>query len=86
MIVLIPAESVPPEFTGTGIGVANLIGELIGATVALTLGGTLAETYGLSTTMLMATAGTVLLSPVLFMKETAGSRGRAAERDEAATV
>ena len=84
VIVLIPAESVPPEFTGTGIGVANLIGELIGATVAPTLGGTLAETYGLSTTMLMATAGTVLLFlAVLFMKETAGSRAGAAERDVA---
>jgi len=48
--------------------------------VAPTLGGTLAETYGLSTTMLMATAGTVLLFlAVLFMKETAGSRGRSFE-------
>lgn len=87
VIVLIPAESVPPEFTGTGIGVANLVGELIGATVAPTLGGALAETHGLGSTMLMATGGTVLLFlAVLFMEETAGPRARAAEPDVAATV
>jgi predicted MFS family arabinose efflux permease len=87
VIVLIPAESVPPEFTGTGIGVANLVGELIGATVAPTLGGTLAESHGLGSTMLMATAGTVLLFlTVLFMKETAGSRSRATGHDAGATT
>ncbi len=84
VIVLIPAESVPPEFTGTGIGVANLVGELIGATVAPTLGGTLAESHGLSSTMLMATAGTVLLFlAVLFMKETAGARSHTVESNVA---
>jgi MFS family permease len=82
VIVLIPAESVPPELTGTGIGMANLVGELIGATVAPTLGGTLAESHGLGSTMLMATAGTALLFlAVLFMKETAGSRARADKQD-----
>jgi predicted MFS family arabinose efflux permease len=87
VIVLIPAESVPPEFTGTGIGVANLVGELVGATVAPTLGGTLAESHGLGSTMLMATAGTVLLFlSVLFMRETAGSHARADKQDVPATV
>ncbi len=87
VIVLIPAESVPPEFTGTAIGVANLVGELIGATVAPTLGGTLAESHGLGTTMLMATGGIVLLFfVVLFMKETAGPRARAAEPTVTATI
>ncbi|MGH9718147.1 MAG: MFS transporter [Candidatus Acidiferrales bacterium] len=89
VIVLIPAESVPPELTGTGIGVANLVGELIGATIAPTLGGTLAESHGLDSTMLMATGGTILLFlTVLFMKETAGSRAhtRAAERGDSTDV
>lgn len=87
VVVLIPAESVPPELTGTAIGMANMVGELIGATIAPTLGGTLAESYGLGTTMLMATGGMVLLFlAVLFLKETAGPRARTAERDLAATM
>jgi predicted MFS family arabinose efflux permease len=85
VIVLVPAESVPPELTGTGIGVANLVGELIGATVAPTLGGTLAESHGLGSTMWMATGGTLLLFlAVLFLKETARPGSRGAEPDVAA--
>jgi predicted MFS family arabinose efflux permease len=85
VIVLIPAESVPSELTGTAIGMANMVGELIGATVAPTLGGTLAESYGLGTTMLMATGGTVLLFvAVLFLQETVRPGTRTAESDDAA--
>jgi predicted MFS family arabinose efflux permease len=85
VIVLIPAESVPPQFTGTAIGMVNMVGELIGATIAPTLGGTVAESYGLGSTMLMATVGAVLLFiTVLFLKET--YRARTAESEVAATV
>ena len=77
VVVLIPAESVPPEFTGTAIGMVNMVGELIGATVAPTLGGTLAESFGLGTTMLMSTGGMVLLLLVVpFLKETVHPRSR----------
>lgn len=87
VIVLIPAESVPPELTGTAIGMANMVGELIGATIAPTLGGTIAETHGLGSTMLMATGGTVLLFlAVIFLKETVRPKARAVEGDAAATV
>ena len=84
VIVLIPAESVSSEFTGTAIGMVNMVGELIGATVAPALGGTLAESYGLGTTMLMATGGMVLLFvAVLFLKETVHPRSRTAPSDVA---
>jgi predicted MFS family arabinose efflux permease len=87
VIVLIPAESVHPELTGTAIGMVNMIGELIGATVAPTLGGTLADSYGLGSTMLMATCGTLLLFlAVLFLRETARPRALMSEPDVAATI
>jgi len=87
VIVLIPAESVHAELTGTAIGMVNMVGELIGATVAPTLGGTLADRYGLGSTMLMATGGTLLLFvTVLFLRETYRARAGAAEPGVAATV
>lgn len=87
IIVLIPAESVSPELTGTAIGMVNMVGELIGATVAPTLGGTIAESYGLGSTMLMATCGTLLLFlVVLFLRETARPRELTSQPGVAATV
>lgn len=82
IIVLIPAESVSPELTGTAIGMVNMVGELIGATVAPTLGGTLADSHGLGSTMLMAVGGMLLLFVVtLFLKETARPATHAVERE-----
>lgn len=82
IIVLIPAESVSPELTGTAIGMVNMVGELIGATVAPILGGTLADSHGLGSTMLMAVGGMLLLFIVtLFLKETARPATHAVERE-----
>jgi predicted MFS family arabinose efflux permease len=80
IIVLVPAESVPAEFSGTAIGMVTLVGEVIGATIAPTLGGTLAEKYGLGMPLLMASGSTLLLFLlVLFLKETARPGVRRAE-------
>lgn len=82
IIVLIPAESVSSELTGTAIGMVNMVGELIGATVAPTLGGTLADSHGLGSTMLMAVGGMLLLFIVtLFLKETARPATHSVERE-----
>ncbi len=82
IIVLIPAESVSPELTGTAIGMVNMVGELIGATVAPTLGGMLADSHGLGSTMLMAVGGMLLLFIVtLFLKETARPTTHTVERE-----
>lgn len=70
IIVLVPAESVPPQYSGTAIGLATFVGEIIGATVAPTLGGTLAEKYGLAVPLLMAAGGSLLLFLAsLFLEE-----------------
>src|SRR5580692_9987868 len=78
-MVLIPTESVPPQFAATSIGLATLVGEVFGATIAPTLGGALAEKHGLGITLLMSAGGAGLLFLVaLFLKETANvSNGRA---------
>ncbi|MFY9804021.1 MAG: MFS transporter [Candidatus Acidiferrales bacterium] len=72
VMVLIPTESVPPQFAATSIGLATLVGEIVGATIAPTLGGALAERHGLGITLLMAAGGTgVVFLSALFLKETA---------------
>jgi predicted MFS family arabinose efflux permease len=72
VMVLIPTESVPPQFAATSIGLATLVGEIVGATIAPTLGGALAESHGLGITLLMAAGGTgIVFLAALFLKETA---------------
>lgn len=80
VMVLIPTESVPPQFAATSIGLATLVGEVVGATIAPTLGGALAERHGLGITLLMSAGGAaVVFLAGLFLKETAHVRtGRVA--------
>jgi predicted MFS family arabinose efflux permease len=73
IMVLVPTESVPPEYAATSIGLATLVGELFGATAAPMIGGALAESHGLATPLWMAAAGTgVVILAAMFLKETAG--------------
>ena len=77
VMVLIPTESVPPQFAATSIGLATLVGEIVGATIAPTLGGALAESHGLGITLLMAAGGTaIVFLAALFLKETAHVKSR----------
>ncbi|HKS75643.1 MAG TPA: MFS transporter [Terriglobales bacterium] len=61
IIVLVPAESVPPQFVATAIGLATLVGEIIGATLAPALGGAMAEKFTLRAPLLMSAGGMALL-------------------------
>jgi MFS family permease len=72
ILVLVPTESVPPQFRATSIGLATLVGEVMGATGAPILAGALAEKRGLALTMWLAAAGSAVLFLVaLFLQETA---------------
>jgi len=72
ILVLVPTESVPPQFRATSIGLATLVGEVMGATGAPILGGALAETHGLALTLWLAAAGSAVLFLVaLFLQEPA---------------
>src|SRR6202142_2041305 len=75
ILVLVPTESVPSEFRATSIGLATLVGEVMGATAAPILAGTLAEKHGLALTMWLAAGGSGLLFlAALFLQEPAGSQ------------
>jgi MFS family permease len=71
VLVLVPTESVPAQFRATSIGLATLVGEVMGATAAPILAGALAQRYGLAVTMWLAATGSALLFAVaLFLQET----------------
>jgi len=71
VLVLVPTESVPAQFRATSIGLATLVGEVMGATAAPIFAGALAQRYGLAVTMWLASAGSGLLILVaLFLQET----------------
>jgi predicted MFS family arabinose efflux permease len=75
IMVLVPTESVPPQFRATSIGLATLVGEVMGATGAPILAGALAEKHGLALTMWLATAGSAVLFLVaLFLQRPARTR------------
>ena len=71
VLVLVPTESVPPQFRATSIGLSTLAGEIMGGTAAPILAGTLAQKHGLAKTMWLAVASSGLLFLVaLFLQET----------------
>lgn len=75
IIVLVPAETVSPQFRATAIGLATLVGEIIGATLAPTAGGAMAEKFGLHMPLLMSAGGMgILFVAVLFLTETKRSQ------------
>lgn len=75
ILVLVPTESVPPQFAATAIGLATSAGEIFGATLMPTLAGALAQRHGLAVTLWMSAGGTVLLFlAALLLKETAMAR------------
>jgi predicted MFS family arabinose efflux permease len=70
VMVLVPTESVPPQFRATSIGLTTLVGEIMGATGAPLLAGTLSEKHGLGLTMWLAAGGSALLFlAALFLRE-----------------
>lgn len=69
IIVLVPAESVPPQIAATAIGLCTLVGEILGGTLSPAVGGAMAEKFGLRMPLLMsAGAMVVLFILVLFLK------------------
>jgi sugar phosphate permease len=73
--VLVPAESVPPEFAATAIGLTTLVGEVFGGTLAPAIAGGVADQYGLAAPLWIAAAGAVtVFCAGLFLRETAPRR------------
>jgi MFS family permease len=61
ILVLVPTESVPPQFAATAIGLATLTAEILGVTVAPVLAGRVAQSYGLGATLWMSAGGVALV-------------------------
>jgi MFS family permease len=75
VLVLVPTESVPARFAATAIGLATLVGEIVGGAMAPALAGAAANRYGLVTPLWIASGGAILvLLASLFMTETAPSK------------
>jgi predicted MFS family arabinose efflux permease len=69
IIVLVPAESVPPQIAATAIGLCTLVGEILGGTLSPAVGGAMAEKFGLRVPLLMSAGATVVLFILaLFLK------------------
>jgi predicted MFS family arabinose efflux permease len=76
-LVVIPSETVPSQFHATAIGLATLVGEIIGGTVAPAFSGAIADRLGLVATLWIAAGGAILVFLAgLFMTETAPARVR----------
>jgi predicted MFS family arabinose efflux permease len=91
VIVLIPAESVPRKLSGTAIGLATFVGEIVGGTIAPAIGGAAADKYGLAAPLWIAAGGGLLVFLVaLAIKETSPAKTNAhslpGARESAATI
>ncbi len=70
-LVLVPTETVPPRLAATAIGLATMVAEVVGATVAPAIGGTLAQHYGLALPLMLAAGGMgAVFIVTLFLSET----------------
>jgi predicted MFS family arabinose efflux permease len=77
IIVLVPAESVPPQIAATAIGLCTLVGEILGGTLSPAIGGAMAEKFGLRMPLLMSAGATVVLFILtLFLKSSRGVTGQ----------
>ena len=76
-LVVIPTESVPPQYAATAIGLATLVGEIVGGTLAPAISGAVADKHGLAAPLWIAAGGALLVSvTALFMRETAPSKNK----------
>lgn len=78
VLVLIPTESVSTQLAGTAIGLATLVGEIFGGTLAPAIAGAVADRHGLTAPLWIAAGGAIAVFLAgLFMRETAPSKTRA---------
>lgn len=61
ILVLIPAESVPPMLAGTAIGLSSFMGEIVGGTLAPAISGAAADRFGLAAPLWIAACGGLLV-------------------------
>jgi len=76
---LVPSETVPFALAGLAIGIPTGVGELVGSGILPTIGGIIADTYGLRAAMLLAAVSALVATIfALFIIETAPRKKRIA--------
>jgi hypothetical protein len=60
-LVVIPTESVPPQFAAPAIGLSTLVGEIVGGTLAPAISGALADRHGLGSPLWIGAAGVIVV-------------------------
>ena len=74
-MAIIPGESLPAAYVATAVGLTQLIGELVGGTVAPTLAGVAADHFGIAAPLWIAAGGSFVCALLAFgIKETAPVR------------
>jgi len=74
-MAVIPGESLPIGIVATAIGLIQLVGEIMGGTVAPTFAGMMADSFGLAAPLWIAAIGALICALVGFgLKETAPSK------------
>jgi len=75
VLVVIPTETVPARLGATAIGVTTMTAELIGATIAPTIGGIFAQRMGLAVPLIIASGMNIVLFLLCAMlRETRGRK------------
>ncbi len=71
-LTIIPSESTPKAFIATAMSIIVLVGEIFGGTIVPTVAGNLADKFGMTAPLWMASGGSLLVLIVsAFLKETA---------------
>lgn len=80
-MTIIPSETIPPKLTGTAVGLAVGIGEIIGGFGIVTLGGALGDIYGYVAPLVISAISALIMAFIaLFLIETAPIKVKA-QRD-----
>ena len=75
IIVLVPSESVPAGLAATAIGLATLVGEIVGGALAPAIAGAVATRHGLAAPLWIAAGGAmVVFFASLLLRETAPAK------------
>jgi len=84
-MAIIPGESLPIRYVATAVALTQLVGEIVGGTLAPSLAGFAADAWGLQAPMYIAFGGALISGFIAFaLKETAPARvGIAIETGEA---
>lgn len=87
VLVLIPTESVSPQFAATAIGLSTMTGEIIGGTLAPAISGALADRHGLGSALWIAAGGAIVVFIAgLLMRETAPFKVKEGAKKECISI